>query len=68
MSRIGKMPINIPDGVKVEVVDDKIVVTGKHTTKTSQLKKKTIKFWFLEIVMKKKIEQCTAYTERLSTI
>ncbi len=34
MSRIGKMPINIPDGVKVEVVDDKIVVTGKLGTLT----------------------------------
>ena len=34
MSRIGKMPINIPEGVKVEVVDDRIVVTGKLGTLT----------------------------------
>ena len=34
MSRIGKMPINIPEGVKDEVVDDRIVVTGKLGTLT----------------------------------
>ena len=28
MSRIGKMPINIPSGVKVEVTDGKVTVTG----------------------------------------
>ena len=39
MSRIGKMPINIPEGVKVEVVDDRIVVTGKLGTLTRTHKK-----------------------------
>ena len=34
MKKIGKMPINIPEGVKVEVVDDRIVVTGKLGTLT----------------------------------
>ncbi|MCR4404654.1 MAG: 50S ribosomal protein L6 [Candidatus Acetothermia bacterium] len=30
MSRIGKRPIPIPEGVKVEVTPDRVIVAGKH--------------------------------------
>ncbi len=32
MSRIGKKPIAVPAGAKVEIVDGSVVVTGKHGT------------------------------------
>ena len=32
MSRVGKMPINIPNGVKVEIADNVITATGKLGT------------------------------------
>ena len=40
MSRIGKMPINIPDGVKVEVGDGVITVSGKLGTLTREFDKR----------------------------
>ena len=44
MSRIGKMPINIPNGVKVEITEGKIAVTGPLGTLTRTYNKKiTIK-------------------------
>ena len=44
MSRVGKMPINIPDGVKVEIGDGVITVNGKLGTLTREFDKRiTIK-------------------------
>ena len=40
MSRIGKMPINIPEGVKVEVGDGVITVSGKLGTLTREFDKR----------------------------
>jgi len=37
MSRIGKQPINIPSGVEVQVLDDRVVVKGPKGELTSPL-------------------------------
>ena len=42
MSRIGKMPINIPDGVKVEIGDGVITVNGKLGTLTRTFDKRIV--------------------------
>ena len=50
MSRVGRRPIDIPDGIKVEIAENKVVVEGKgkkheHTIPygfTAEIKDKTI--------------------------
>ncbi len=39
MSRIGKMPIHLPEGVKVEIKDNNITVSGKLGTLTREIDK-----------------------------
>ena len=42
MSRIGKMPINIPNGVKVEINDNVVTVTGPLGTLSRVIDKRII--------------------------
>ena len=37
MSRVGKAPITIPDGLSVEISDDMIKVSGKQGELTQQI-------------------------------
>ncbi|MCF6366103.1 MAG: 50S ribosomal protein L6 [Bacteroidales bacterium] len=46
MSRIGKLPINIPDGVKIDVSDDNVVTVKGKLGELTQKIHKDIKFEF----------------------
>ncbi len=39
MSRIGRMPIIVPEGVKVEITPNKVTVTGKNGTLSQEIDK-----------------------------
>jgi len=69
MSRIGKKLIEIPQGVKVEITDKEIKVSGpKGELKQAihpEIKIETGPKGYPALSFQKKAEGCGAYTERL---
>lgn len=64
MSRIGRLPIKIADGVKVTFVDGVVTVTGKLGTLTQKIENKDIDInigaEFIEVVRKNEIKTTKA--------
>ena len=58
MSRVGKMPINIPNGVKVEINDNKVTVTGPLGTLSRVIDKRiTVKEENNQIIVSRSSEE-----------
>ena len=68
MSRIGKNPIAIPEGVTVEVTEELITVKGKLGELTQEFSDVTIKVedgqvWVKDLQIRKTTKQNTDFTD-----